>query len=152
MHAMHISETGWKARLRQLCERLQGPSFVFDALVRHVPVSFHTASQLAPLFPPHALFCLLPVSLWRLRDIPAFLILLACLVSSRCATRGQMLSAWANESKPIQGYYKIDYAVHYQNGQVFKNLYLLTDQDADNADLGADMRLTCAMYSQRPHG
>lgn len=69
--------------------------------------------------------------------------------SSIWEAASQMLSAWANESKPIEGYYKIDYAVHYQNGQVFKNLYLLTDQDADRADLGADMRSTCAMYSGR---
>ena len=69
--------------------------------------------------------------------------------SSIWEAASQMLSAWANESTPIGGYYKIDYAVYYQNGQVFNNLYLLTDQDADHADLGADMRLTCAMYSGR---
>lgn len=69
--------------------------------------------------------------------------------SSIWEVASRMLSAWANESKPIEGYYKIDYCVSYQNGQVFKNIYLLTDQDADHADLGADMSLTCAMYSGR---
>jgi len=47
---MRVSETVWKGRLIRLCERLEIPSFVFNALVRHVPATFHTASQLAPLF------------------------------------------------------------------------------------------------------
>ncbi len=47
---MRVSETVGKGRLTLLCERLELPSFVFNALVRHVPASFHTAPQLAPLF------------------------------------------------------------------------------------------------------
>ena len=60
--------------------------------------------------------------------------------SSIWEAASRMLSAWATESKPIEGYYKIDYCVSYQNGQVFKNIYLLTDEDVDHADLGEDMR------------
>ena len=51
-------------------------------------LSLSTRLSACSSFSPHALFCLPPVSLWRLRDIPAFLIVFACLVSSRCATRG----------------------------------------------------------------
>ena len=55
-------------------------------------LSLSTRLSACSSFSPHALFCLPPVSLWRLRDIPAFLIVFACLVSSRCATRGHCQS------------------------------------------------------------
>ncbi len=81
--ARQVLETVCKGRLLLLCERLELPSFVCNALVRHVPASFHTASQLAPLFLPtpaawHRMKVIVLVgdsasSTWKHLDAPASL-------------------------------------------------------------------------------
>src|SRR6266567_4595455 len=72
----------WKDSLS--CSTLLSGSFL------HFPHRLSACSS----FSLHALLCLTPFSLGHLRAIPSFLLLLACFVLSRCATRGQVKMAY----------------------------------------------------------
>src|SRR6266567_5430264 len=69
----------WKDSLS--CSTLLSGSFL------HFPHRLSACSS----FSLHALLCLTPFSLGHLRAIPSFLLLLACFVLSRCATRGPFI-------------------------------------------------------------
>src|SRR6266567_7317109 len=68
----------WKSLFRVQCSSQAGSC--------HFPHRLSACSS----FSLHALLCLTPFSLCRLREIPSFLLLLACFVLSRCATRGNV--------------------------------------------------------------
>jgi len=51
---MCVSETVWKGRLLRRCERLERPSFVFNALVRQLPALSTPPLRLLFFFSPRS--------------------------------------------------------------------------------------------------
>src|SRR5947199_7115097 len=87
---MCVSETVWKGRLIRRCERLERPSFVFNALVRQVPALSTPPLSLLFFFSPRSSLpdTFFALTLERYSFIPTIACLL-CFISLR--------NSWASD-------------------------------------------------------